>query len=97
MYFYKSKGKQVLDLTGNLILTHNDRLIKARVTSAGPSRVRNASFVDNIAGAGLKRKIKATISVIAFIWGPSTALTEKETNKVMADDFINHKKGTKTT
>ena len=87
MYFYKNKGKQVLDLTGNLILTHNDQLIKARVTSAGPSRVRNAKFVDNIAGGSLKRKIKATFSVIAFIWGPSTALTEDKTKK----------KGTKTT
>lgn len=30
MYFYKSQGKQVLDLRGDLVLTHNDALVKGR-------------------------------------------------------------------
>ena len=68
MYFYKDKGKQVLDLTGDLILTHNDN-------SAGASRVRNAHFIDNLTTAGWKRKLKATVAVLSFIWGKNTALT----------------------
>lgn len=73
MYFYKDKGKQVLDLRGDLILTHNDALVKGRVKSAAPAGVRNAKYII-LAGMGFLRKIKATFHAIGFIWGENQAL-----------------------
>lgn len=74
MYFYKQKGRQCLDLRGDLILTHNDAIAKARVKSAGPSHVRNASYTP-VASLGRLGKLKATWAAVRFIWGPSQALT----------------------
>lgn len=34
MYFYKKGGKQVLDLRGDLVLTHNDALVKGLALAA---------------------------------------------------------------
>lgn len=75
MYFYKEKGRQVLDLRGDLILTHNDGLVKGRVKSAAPSAVRNAKYIQDIARMGFWRKVRATLHVIGFIWGKRQALT----------------------
>lgn len=80
MYFYKHKGKQVLDLRGDLILTHNDALVKGRVKSAAPSGVLNTKYI-LISGLGFVSKIKATWHAIRFIWGPSQALTNETTDK----------------
>jgi len=66
MYFYFIKGKQHLDLTGNLILSHNDALIKARVPSAAP-KIKNGRYI--ISTKGFIRKVKATWNVMWFIWG----------------------------
>lgn len=77
MYFFLNKGKQVLDLRGDLILTHNDALVKGRVKSAAPSGVHNAKYV-LLADLGFFRKIKATGHAIGFIWGKSQALTKKQ-------------------
>lgn len=74
MYFYKQKGKQVLDLRGNLVLSHNDALVKGRVKSAAPAAVRNPRYIVGIAGFGFWRKLRATKAAIGFIWGPSMAL-----------------------
>lgn len=74
MYFHKKKGKQILDLRGDLILTHNDKLVKCRVKSAAPSAVRNAKYIPDIATMGFIRKVKATLHAIRFIWGESQAL-----------------------
>lgn len=75
MYFYKEKGKQILDLRGDLVLTHNDGLVKGRVKSAAPSSVKNAKYIQDIARMGFFRKVRATLHVIGFIWGKSQALT----------------------
>ena len=40
----KQKGKQRLDVRGDLLLTHNAGLVKARIKSAAPSAVRNAKY-----------------------------------------------------
>ena len=72
MYFFKKQGKQFLDLRGNLILSHNPTLVRARVKSAAPRYVRNAKYIDN--RTGFRRRMRATIAAIGFIWGPSTAL-----------------------
>jgi len=74
MYFFLQKGKQVLDLRGDLILTHNDALVKGRVKSAAPASVRNAKYIVNIANMRFIRKLKATFHAIRFIWGKNQAL-----------------------
>lgn len=81
MYFFFRNKKQFLDLTGNLILSQNDRLVKARTTSAGPSKVLNAKFVLNCGDLNLRGKLKATILVLRFIWGKPQPLVTEDTNK----------------
>lgn len=93
MYFFKHRGKQYLDLSGDLILTNNDRLVKARATSAAPHKVLNASYVSN-AGINLLGKIKATTLCLRFIWtdrfkalGPEdTNLKQPHTNDKQAGE-----------
>lgn len=79
MYFFKNKGKQYLDLTGNLILSHNDRLVKARVKSAAPVKVLSAKYV-LISTLNIKNKIIATWMVLIFIWGKSSQLIPNDTD-----------------
>ena len=80
MYFFKKKGRQYLDLTGNLILSHNDQLIKARVSSAAPHKALNAKFIVNAGDLNLIGKLKATWIALCFIWGKSTALKPEDTD-----------------
>lgn len=74
MYFFKKGGRQLLDLRGDLILTHNDALVKSRVKSAAPRAVRNALYVLDIPSLGFWRKLRVTFAAIRFIWGRSRAL-----------------------
>ena len=75
MYFYKKQGKQILDLRGDLIITHNDAIVKGRIKSAAPASIRNIKYV-LLNTKGFIYRIKVTIKVINFIWGPSQALTK---------------------
>lgn len=75
MYFFKKKGKQYLDLTGNLILSHNDDLVKTRLKSAAPHKIFNATFI--VLG---NKKLKSTITVLRFIWGKPKPLAVNVTN-----------------
>jgi hypothetical protein len=68
MHFYKLKGKLQLDLTGNLVLSHNKEFISAQVSSAGPRRAANASYI-MLRGAKFRQRVKATAHALAFIWG----------------------------
>lgn len=77
MYFFKKNGKQILDLRGDLVLTHNDALVKGRVKSAAPSSVRNAKRIENIPNLGFWQKVKASRAALSFIWGKSQALTKE--------------------
>lgn len=77
MYFYKQKGRQICDMRGDLVLTHNDALVKGRVKSAAPAAVRNATYVEGIPAMGWRGKWRATLVALAFIWGPSRALTKE--------------------
>lgn len=79
MYFFKKKGKQYLDLTGDLILTCNDRLVKARSTSAAPTKILNASYITN-ADLNIRGKLKATSLALRFIWGKPTPLKQEDTD-----------------
>jgi len=78
MYFYKNGGKLHLDLTGNLIFSHNDQLVKKRSGSQGPYKVKNATYAIQCSQLSFKNKIVATLAAISFIWGKSTALTPKK-------------------
>lgn len=78
MYFYKEKGHQVLDLRGDLILTHNHSLVIGRVKSAAPAAVRNAKYIAALPAMGVVRKLRASWAALRFIWGTSEALAEGE-------------------
>lgn len=78
MYFYKQKGRQILDLRGDLILTHNDALVKGRVKSAAPAGVRNAFYIEGIPAMGFVAKLRASRVALSFIWGADRSL-RKET------------------
>jgi len=82
MYFFKKNGKQYLDLTGDLILSSNDKLIKARSKSAAPVKALNAKFVVNCGDLTFIGKLKATILVLRFVWGKPEPLTADKTDKV---------------
>jgi hypothetical protein len=73
MYFHRKDGKQILDLRGDLILTHNDALVKARVKSAAPRSVRNPKYI-LINDLTFVAKIKAVFHAARFIFGASEAL-----------------------
>ena len=77
MYFYKKGGKQVLDLRGDLVLTHNDALVKGRVSSAGPASSTNPKRIQDIVNIVFFRTVKATLAAIRFIWGENQALTKE--------------------
>ena len=77
MYFFRKKGKQILDLRGDLVLTHNASLVMSRVKSNGPRIARNARYV-LLRSLGFFGKIKASYHAIRFIWGPDTSITLEE-------------------
>lgn len=79
MYFYKKNGKQHLDLKGDLIITHNDALIKTRSKSAGPRKATNAKYI--LAGKlTFIQKIEACFKVIGFIFGKQEPLNGGDKN-----------------
>lgn len=79
MYFYKQKGKQVLDLRGDLILSHNPALVRGRVKSAAPAAVRNATYVENIPMMGFRAKLAATRIALRFIWSRENQALDADT------------------
>lgn len=79
MYFFLEKGKQILDLKGNLILSHNDELVKSRVSSASPKAIRNPLYILNIKSMNFFRKLQTTYVVIHFVWGRNQALKPEQT------------------
>lgn len=64
----------MLDLRGDLVLTHNRNLVIGRIKSAAPAVVRNGTYVENIPAMGFRAKLTATRIALGFIWGPSQAL-----------------------
>ena len=81
MYFFIKEGRQYLDLTGNLILSHNDRLIKTRNKSAAPTKILNATYVVDLKHLTFIAKIRLVIMIFKFVFGKSQRLTEQDTNK----------------
>lgn len=80
MYFYKLKGRQMLDLRGDLVLSHNDKLVRSRISSAAPRGVRNATYVEALPSKSWWKKLRVSFQALRFIWGRSQAL-ESETIK----------------
>lgn len=68
MHFHKEKGKQVLDLRGDFILSKRDELVTANAPSAAPKRVRFARYIIGIDKLGFRAKLRATLAAIKFIW-----------------------------
>lgn len=80
MYFYKENGKQHLDLKGDLIISHNDKLVKTRVPSAAPTSVKSPDgFILNLGKLGFFNKIRATWNIIKFVW-TAKPLAQGDTN-----------------
>lgn len=69
MHFHLKKGRQILDLSGNLILSKRDDLVTSFPSSAGPKRVRFAHYVPGLHKAGIIGKLKASRAALRFIWG----------------------------
>ena len=67
MHFYKHRGKQVLDLRGDFILTKRDELVTAVASSAAPKRVRFARYIP-LKDLKFWGKVRATWRAIQFIW-----------------------------
>jgi hypothetical protein len=93
MYFYTKKGEQCIDFTGNLIITHNDALVKTRNKSAGPRHCFHNTYIHVHGATGpilmdgqqviikpltLWRKWAALYRCYQFIFGPSQALINPE-------------------
>lgn len=70
MHFFVKKGKQHLDLSGDLILSHNKDLVSTRNKSAGPTKVIGAKYV-LLSTLTFWQKMKATFRVIGHIWSRS--------------------------
>jgi len=67
MHFFNIKGKQHLDLAGDLILTHNEELVSTRNKSAGPAKVTGAKYI-LLSTLTRWQKVKATFRVIGHVW-----------------------------
>lgn len=78
MYFYKKNGKQFLDLTGDLFLTHNDNPVKTRGKSAAPNAIKNSTYIQ-LHNVGFFRKVFIMFYVAVWIWRPSLELTPEKT------------------
>ena len=69
MRFSKKKGRQTLDLSGNLIVTRNAELISKTSSSAAPNTVQGARWVSVGESVGFWGRVKATLWVIGYVWG----------------------------
>jgi hypothetical protein len=69
MLFSKEKGKQTLDLKGNLILSKNDNLVEATSKSAAPAYTSKNPHYIMLGKLGRRSKFLASIIAIKFIWG----------------------------
>lgn len=66
-------------MRGNLILTHNETLVKTRTKSAAPFKINNAEYAC-VKNGGFFGRIYLTFKVIGFVWGKSEALIPEHTN-----------------
>lgn len=74
MHFYKKNGKQLLNMRGDIVLTHNKDVLSAFPKSAGPKRVSNVRFIPNVSKLGFFAKLKAIFIVVCFVFGRDKSL-----------------------
>ena len=74
MYFLYHKGKRFLNLQGNLILTHNARLVRGNNRKATPQSIAGGLFVNILPDSGFWLRWRATWAALSFIWGVNKAL-----------------------
>lgn len=68
MHFHREKGKQILDMRGDFVLSKRSELITANAPSAAPSRVRWARYIVGIHKLGFRGKCRASLRALQFIW-----------------------------
>ena len=64
MYFHGSKGKQILDLRNDLVLTFDKQLVTAKDKKVAPDGVRNGNYILMQETS----RLKAMVRVLWFIW-----------------------------
>ena len=64
MYFHGHKGRQVLDLRNDFVITFDKKLITASKRTSAPDRVRNATYIL----MNETSRLRATLRVLKFIW-----------------------------
>ena len=74
MFFVFAKGKRFLNLKGNLILTHNARLVRGNNKKATPQSIAGGLFLQILPDSGFRLRCRATWAAFAFIWGDTEAL-----------------------
>lgn len=65
MLFTKQKGKQHLNMHGDLVLTKNEKLVTVTVPSAMPHLIQGGGHAYVRKGS----RIAATLTALQFIWG----------------------------
>lgn len=78
MYFYKKKGKQYLDLTGDVVITHNSDPLKTRSKSAAPAGISGGRYI-SLQKLNFFRKVYVMFWLAAFVWRSSQELTASKT------------------
>ena len=64
MLFTKVKGKQYLDMSGNLVLTKNEQLVAVTAPSAMPKGIQGGEHAFVRKGS----RLRATLTALNFIW-----------------------------
>lgn len=64
MYFHGHKGRQVLDLRNDFIITFDKQLVTAKKHTYAPDRVSNATYIL----MNETSRLRATLRVLKFIW-----------------------------
>ena len=64
MLFSKHKGKQHLNMHGNLVLTKNEKLVTVTAPSAMPALIQGGDHAYIRKG----NRLRATITALNFIW-----------------------------
>lgn len=70
MHFYKQAGNVMLDLKGDLVLSHRKDWPTYGTKSALPHRIHGGHI---IRWSGVRGRLRATWRALAFIWGGSAA------------------------
>jgi hypothetical protein len=68
MRFEKVKGRQVVDVSRDLILTEDPDIASAKIKSHGPSLITGGRHITNCGKLGLRGRFWASVWALKFIW-----------------------------